>query len=119
MDPVSQAVFGTAPRRWRPPATRQARLRVRRPAAAARHRRRLPLGGRPLLAVKMHRHCTHSLRFVPIGGAIASLPFVLKRDNGVAPGRSSPAARSATRRTRISRRQALSARFARNFARFS
>lgn len=35
----------------------------------------------PLLAVEMHRHFTHSLALVPVGGAIAALPFLLKRDN--------------------------------------
>lgn len=35
----------------------------------------------PLLAVEMHRHFTHSLLFVPVGGALAALPFLLKRDN--------------------------------------
>lgn len=35
----------------------------------------------PLLAVEMHRHFTHSLLLVPVGGAIAALPFLLSRDN--------------------------------------
>lgn len=31
----------------------------------------------PLLAMEMHRHFTHSLAFVPLGGLIAALPFLL------------------------------------------
>jgi len=30
----------------------------------------------PLLAVEMHRHFTHALALVPIGGLIAALPFL-------------------------------------------
>ena len=35
----------------------------------------------PLLAVEMHRHFTHSLALVPVGGAVAALPFLLTRGN--------------------------------------
>lgn len=35
----------------------------------------------PLLAVEMHRHFTHALALVPIGGLIAALPFLSMRDN--------------------------------------
>jgi inner membrane protein len=35
----------------------------------------------PLLAVEMHRHFTHALALVPIGGLIAALPFLSVRDN--------------------------------------
>ena len=35
----------------------------------------------PLLAVEMHRHFTHALALVPIGGLIAALPFLGMRDN--------------------------------------
>jgi len=35
--------------------------------------------GDPLLAVEMHRHFTHSLAFVPLGGVLAALPFLLRR----------------------------------------
>jgi inner membrane protein len=33
----------------------------------------------PLLYAEFHRHFTHSLAFVPVGGAVASLPWVLRR----------------------------------------
>jgi inner membrane protein len=33
----------------------------------------------PLLAVEMHRHFTHSLAFVPLGGVLAALPFLVRR----------------------------------------
>jgi inner membrane protein len=35
----------------------------------------------PLLAVEMHRHFTHALALVPIGGLIAALPFLSMRNN--------------------------------------
>lgn len=31
----------------------------------------------PLLAIEYHRHFTHSLAFVPVGGALAALPWLL------------------------------------------
>jgi inner membrane protein len=33
----------------------------------------------PLLAIEYHRHFTHSLAFVPVGGAIAALPWLLDK----------------------------------------
>lgn len=33
----------------------------------------------PLLAMELHRHFTHALAFVPIGGLVAALPFLLVR----------------------------------------
>jgi inner membrane protein len=33
----------------------------------------------PLLYAEFHRHFTHSLAFIPIGGAIAALPWLLRR----------------------------------------
>ena len=33
----------------------------------------------PLLYAEFHRHFTHSLAFVPIGGVVASLPWILRR----------------------------------------
>lgn len=33
----------------------------------------------PLLYAEFHRHFTHSLTFVPIGGVVAALPWVLRR----------------------------------------
>ncbi len=41
----------------------------------------------PLMAIEYHRHFTHSLAFIPLGGAIAALPFLLRktlRDNAKA-----------------------------------
>jgi inner membrane protein len=83
MDPVSQAVFGAAAAQ----VATTGRLGKLAFACGA-------VGGLlpdvdvvirsaadPLLAVEMHRHFTHSLLFVPIGGALAALPFLLKRDN--------------------------------------
>jgi inner membrane protein len=35
--------------------------------------------GDPLLTVEMHRHFTHSLAFVPLGGVLAALPFLALR----------------------------------------
>jgi len=35
----------------------------------------------PLLAVEMHRHFTHALAMVPVGGVIAALPFLAMRSN--------------------------------------
>ncbi|HEX7707033.1 MAG TPA: metal-dependent hydrolase [Thermoanaerobaculia bacterium] len=35
----------------------------------------------PLLAVEVHRQFTHSLVFIPIGGLIAALPWLLRRTN--------------------------------------
>ncbi len=34
----------------------------------------------PLLAIKYHRHFTHSLTFVPLGAALALLPWLLRKD---------------------------------------
>ncbi len=34
----------------------------------------------PLLAIEYHRHFTHSLAFVPLGAAIALLPWLLRQD---------------------------------------
>src|SRR5690606_12435338 len=33
----------------------------------------------PLLAIEYHRHFTHSLAFVPVGGAFAALPWLLDK----------------------------------------
>lgn len=33
----------------------------------------------PLLAMELHRHFTHALAFVPVGGLLAALPFLLVR----------------------------------------
>ena len=33
----------------------------------------------PLLYAEFHRHFTHSLAFIPVGGAIAALPWMLRR----------------------------------------
>jgi inner membrane protein len=33
----------------------------------------------PLLYAEFHRHFTHSLTFIPIGGAVAALPWLLRR----------------------------------------
>lgn len=33
----------------------------------------------PLLYAEFHRHFTHSLAFIPIGGAVAALPWLLRR----------------------------------------
>jgi len=33
----------------------------------------------PLLAMELHRHFTHALAFVPVGGLVAALPFLLLR----------------------------------------
>jgi inner membrane protein len=35
----------------------------------------------PLLAVEMHRQFTHALAFIPIGGSIAALPWVVRKRN--------------------------------------
>ena len=35
----------------------------------------------PLVALRYHRHFTHSIAFIPIGGAISSLPFFASADN--------------------------------------
>jgi hypothetical protein len=32
----------------------------------------------PLLYAEFHRHFTHSLAFIPVGGAIAALPWLLQ-----------------------------------------
>lgn len=34
----------------------------------------------PLLAILYHRHFTHSLAFIPVGGVIASLPWLLRKN---------------------------------------
>jgi inner membrane protein len=80
MDPVTQGLLGAA-------------------AAQAAFGRRLPrawlpgaVGGLipdldvlirsstdPLLAIEYHRHFTHALAFIPIGGAIAALPWLARR----------------------------------------
>jgi inner membrane protein len=36
-------------------------------------------GADPLLYAEFHRHFTHALAFIPVGGALASLPWVLAR----------------------------------------
>jgi inner membrane protein len=36
----------------------------------------------PLLHLEYHRHFTHALPFAPFGGALASLPFLPKRNSG-------------------------------------
>ncbi len=36
----------------------------------------------PLLYAEFHRHFTHSLAFIPIGGAIAALPWIIARTRG-------------------------------------
>ncbi len=36
----------------------------------------------PLLATEYHRHFTHSLAFVPVGGALVALPFLFRRTEG-------------------------------------
>ncbi len=33
----------------------------------------------PLLAIEYHRHFTHALAFIPFGGAVAALPWLLQR----------------------------------------
>src|SRR5688572_29522369 len=33
----------------------------------------------PLLAIEYHRHFTHSLAFIPVGGLLAALPWVLRK----------------------------------------
>lgn len=33
----------------------------------------------PLVALRFHRHFTHSLAFVPIGGAISALPWIVRK----------------------------------------
>jgi inner membrane protein len=35
----------------------------------------------PLLAVEVHRQFTHSLIFIPVGGALAALPWLVRRRN--------------------------------------
>lgn len=35
----------------------------------------------PLVAITYHRHFTHSLAFVPIGGLLCALPWILRRRN--------------------------------------
>ena len=35
--------------------------------------------GDPLLGLEYHRHFTHSLAFIPVGGLIAALPWLLRR----------------------------------------
>jgi inner membrane protein len=78
MDPVSQAVVGAMA------AQAVASRRLGRAAGVAG-----ALGGvlpdadvlirsasDPLLAVEMHRHFTHSLAFVPLGGLLAALPLL-------------------------------------------
>jgi inner membrane protein len=81
MDPVSQAVVGAAVAQ----AALTGRLGKRAFACGA-------VGGLlpdldvlirssadPLLAVEMHRHFTHALAMVPLGGLIAALPFLARR----------------------------------------
>lgn len=80
MDPVTHALAGAA----------VARVALARPLA---HRAWLPgaMGALlpdadalirstadPLLYAEFHRHFTHSIAFIPIGGAIAALPWVLR-----------------------------------------
>ena len=37
-------------------------------------------GADPLLHIEFHRHFTHALAFVPVGGVLAALPWLLRRD---------------------------------------
>lgn len=83
MDPVSQAVFGAAAAQVATTG-RLGKLAFVCGAAGGV----LPdidvlirSAADPLLAVEMHRNFTHSLALIPVGGAIAALPFLLARDN--------------------------------------
>ena len=78
MDPVTQGALGAA--------AAQAAFGRRLPRAAALVGAAagmaadldvlLPSGGDPVAGLIYHRHFTHSLLFIPIGGLLASLPFV-------------------------------------------
>lgn len=85
MDPVTQGALGAA-------AT-LALLTKRVPLTAAKLAGMGALGGMaadldvlirsdsdPLLAIEFHRHFTHSLAFIPIGGSIAALPWLASRN---------------------------------------
>jgi len=84
MDPVTQGALGAA--------VSLALLSKRVPLSSARLAWVGALGGMaadldvlirsdtdPLLAVEFHRHFTHSLAFIPIGGLLASLPWFASR----------------------------------------
>ncbi|HEY6723502.1 MAG TPA: metal-dependent hydrolase [Polyangiaceae bacterium] len=84
MDPVTQGALGAA-------ATLSL-LAQRVPLSAAKLAAMGALGGMaadldvlirsdsdPLLAIEFHRHFTHSLLFIPIGGALAALPWLVAR----------------------------------------
>ncbi len=84
MDPVSQAVVGAVTAQ----AVLTGRLGGRRAFACGAIGGLLPdldvairSSVDPLLAMEMHRHFTHALVTVPLGGAIAALPFLLRRTN--------------------------------------
>jgi inner membrane protein len=78
MDPVTQTLLGTA-------AAQAVMRRKIGPAAALMG----AVGGAlpdidvfavwadPALPIALHRHFTHSIAFVPVGGALAALPFLL------------------------------------------
>lgn len=85
MDPVTQGALGAA-------AT-LALLARRVPLSAAKLAGMGALGGMaadldvlirsdsdPLLAIEFHRHFTHSLAFIPIGGSCAALPWLASRE---------------------------------------
>lgn len=83
MDPVSQALVGAV--------TAQAALTGRlgkRAFACGAVGGLLPdldvlirSSSDPLLAMEMHRHFTHALVMVPLGGLVAALPFLARRAN--------------------------------------
>lgn len=81
MDPLTQGALGAA--------ASLSLLAGRAPLSAAKLTWMGALGGMapdldvlitsesdPLLAIEYHRHFTHSLAFIPIGGAIAALPWL-------------------------------------------
>ncbi len=37
-----------------------------------------PVSDDPLAYLEYHRHCTHALLFVPVGGLVAALPWLLR-----------------------------------------
>lgn len=85
MDPVTQGALGAA--------VGLALLTSRMPFSAAKLAGISALGGMaadldvlirsdsdPLLSIEFHRHFTHSLAFIPIGGVLAALPWLASKE---------------------------------------
>ena len=57
----------------------------------------------PLLAIQYHRHFTHALAFIPVGGIVATLPWLARQASGECCGL--PRSATRTRGLRVLRKR--------------